>query len=72
MEEIDNDENRSFSDWLHILHYSAPKQEEEKPKTQSKGMDLIENFLSSNPQIIADPVKKTKREDLSEKSTDSK
>jgi len=71
VEEKSTDENRSFSDWLHIMHYTAPKKEDKKSEPKKKGMDLIENFLNTNPQIIPDPAKKAKDVDLSEKNSDS-
>ncbi|MGQ1786518.1 MULTISPECIES: tetratricopeptide repeat protein [unclassified Saccharicrinis] len=69
VEEVDSGDNRSFSDWLHIMHYSTSPQKEEKPRPKNRGMDLIDNFLNSNPQIIPDPAKKPKNVDLGEDST---
>ncbi len=72
IEEVTTDDSRSFSDWLHVMHYSSPKtEEEEKKQPKKKGIDLIENFLSSNPQIIPDPAKKAKDVDLSDKNIDA-
>ena len=70
VENIDTDENRSFSDWLHVMHYSAPVKKEEREQ-KKKGMDLIDNFLNSNAQIVPDPTKKTKDVDLGKTSTAS-
>jgi len=66
---VDPNENRSFSDWLHLMRYSntAPEKEKQEKKT---GMDLIDNFLSKDPKIIPNTAKKTKNVDLSEHKGD--
>lgn len=73
-EEEDTDENstKSFSDWLHAMHYTQPAKKEEAKDPVKKGMDLIDNFLNSKPQMVANPSKKTKELDLSSYSTSAK
>ncbi|SMO53966.1 hypothetical protein SAMN06265379_102347 [Saccharicrinis carchari] len=66
--EVDPEENRSFSDWLHIMHYSAPKQKEDNTQQPKKGMDLIDNFLNAKPEILPQPDAKVKEKDLGHKS----
>ncbi len=66
LSEVDSSENRSFSDWLHIMHYSNPEQTNEPKKEKKKGMDLIDNFLSQDPKIVPSASKKSKNVDLSE------
>ncbi len=68
IEKVSQDENRSFSDWLHIMHYTEAPKNKEKEKPRSKGMDLIDSFLNSKPKIEAGGQKKTKDGDLSAKS----
>lgn len=67
---VDPNENRSFSDWLHIMHYSSPEEPKEN-KGKAKGMDLIDSFLSQDPKIIPNASKKHKNIDLSEQKEDS-
>ena len=72
IEEVNPNENRSFSDWLHIMHYSnPPKPKKGKKKSKKKGMDLIDNFLNSSPQINPNPSKKASEVDLGKKSTNT-
>ncbi len=68
---VDTDENRSFSDWLHIMRYSNSTQEKDKSEKKS-GMDLIDNFLSKDPKIIPNASKKHVNIDLSEKKEEGK
>ncbi len=67
---VDPNENRSFSDWLHIMHYTTPEEPKES-KEKKKGMDLIDSFLSQDPKIIPSAAKKHKHIDLSEQKEDS-
>ena len=67
--DVDSNENRSFSDWLHIMRYSNPTDISEGEKKNS-GMDLIDNFLNSEPKIIPDTARKHKNVDLSEQKND--
>lgn len=68
--EVNPDENRSFSDWLHIMHYSSPQQKGEGTEHRKKGMDLIDNFLSAKPETTPISDKKVKEPDLEQKNTD--
>lgn len=68
--EVNPDENRSFSDWLHIMHYSSPQQKGEGTENRKKGMDLIDNFLSAKPETTPISDKKVKELDLEQKNTD--
>ncbi len=63
--QVDTNESRSFSDWLHIMRYSNTSQQEEG-KQKKTGMDLIDSFLSKDPKIIPNTSKKHKNVDLSE------
>ncbi len=67
---VDPNENRSFSDWLHIMHYTTPEEPKDSKK-KKKGMDLIDSFLSQDPKIIPSAAKKHKNIDLSEQKEDS-
>jgi hypothetical protein len=71
VENLDANESRSFSDWLHIMRYSTPSDSPNKPKGQQKGMDLINDFLNAEPQIIPSTTRKPKDIDLSEKKEDN-
>lgn len=68
VKDVHSEDNRSFSDWLHIMHYSSPPKKTEEPERKNKGMELIDNFLNSNPQIVPDPAKKPKEVDLPRKA----
>ncbi len=63
--QVDTNESRSFSDWLHIMRYSNTSQQEEGEQKKT-GMDLIDSFLSKDPKIIPNTSKKHKNVDLSE------
>ncbi len=67
--EVNPDENRSFSDWLHIMHYASPLQKGEGTALRKKEMDLIDNFLSAKPETIAISDKKVKELDLEQRNT---
>ncbi|TLX76169.1 hypothetical protein E9993_08125 [Labilibacter sediminis] len=69
IEDINPNENRSFSDWLHVMRYSSSPVKEKSEKKTPKGMNLIDNFLSAKPKIITAPSSKTKEVDLSEQDT---
>jgi len=65
VESVSFDENRSFSDWLHVMRYSAPEKQQDNNKSK-KGMDLINNFLTTQPKIVPAISKKHINIDLSE------
>lgn len=67
--EFNPDENRSFSDWLHIMHYASPPQKGEGTEPRKKGMDLIDNFLSAKPETISIGDKNVKEPDLAQKNS---
>ncbi len=67
--EVNPDENRSFSDWLHIMHYASPQQKEEGIAHRKKEMDLIDNFLSAKPETISISDKNVKELDVVPKNT---
>ncbi|WP_075601874.1 hypothetical protein [Saccharicrinis aurantiacus] len=56
--------NHSFSDWLFMMKNKKAKAK--KVKEVNKKMDLIENFLSTDPKITPNPSKPKKEIDLSE------
>jgi hypothetical protein len=68
---VDPNENRSFSDWLHIMRYSSPQLDEEKVEKKAGGMDLIDSFLKKEPKIIPSVSKKKEVVDLSEEEEDN-
>lgn len=68
---VDPNENRSFSDWLHIMRYSSPQLVEGKEEKKKGGMDLIDSFLKKEPKIIPSVSKKKEAVDLSEPEEDN-
>lgn len=65
--EVSLGDNRSFSDWLHVMRYSPTQQPKEKEKVKPpKGIDLINNFLSTQPKIIPSVTHKRQNVDLSQ------
>ncbi len=69
-ETVDPNENRSFSDWLHIMRYSSVDFNKEE-ETHSKSMDLINSFLNERPKIVPKINKDNENVDLSEPSGSS-
>ncbi len=71
IEEVDQNENHSFSDWLHLMHYSGAPKKEEASSSKKKGMDLIDSFLNTSPQIVPSVNKELDSVDLGEDSTNT-
>ncbi len=71
VENVDPNENKTFSDWLHVMRYTAAEEKQEKPEGNKKGMDLINNFLNAQPRIIPSTSNPTKSVDLSEDKSES-
>ncbi len=69
-EELDPNENRSFSDWLHVMRYSSVDFNKEEGH-HSKSMDLIDSFLNKRPKIVPKINKNDENVDLSEPSASS-
>ena len=71
--EDENEENRSFSDWLSVLRHSPAKKEEDDTHNRNKSRQIIDNFLNVDlPKIVPSLDRDIKNKDLGKKPDEEK